>query len=144
MSTAGDLRAGASQALEDAGVAVYRVGADGAYAADELGIFHGRMPADPDRVVVVNAYARPADHQQGVQVRVRGAADDDVDADDVADAVRKALHGIHDRRWGDTDLVQLAFLNAAPMGADANGRTEVAVNFAAVTSDPSTSLVDLD
>lgn len=145
MSTGSDLRDGTAQALHAAGVGTYRSGpADPYQSGDTAPILFNRMPPSPDVVLVLTTYARPAAHQHGLQVRCRGADEDDVDADDLADAVRGALHGLHDLTWGGTDLALLTFASAARLGSDDTGRDEVAVNFIAVTSDPSTSLVDLD
>lgn len=130
MSTSKDLREGVRTALATAG------------AATTGDVFFSKMPASPDRVVVVTVYPVPLPHVTGVQVRVRGRAGSTVDAEDWADTVKDALHGIADRTWGSTRVELLAYQSGARMGFDANNRDEVALNFYATTSAPSVSLVD--
>ncbi len=139
MSTSRDLRLGVADELKTAGIAEYRLNFNG-YTGTR--IYLSKMPSDPDRVLVVTTYPRPAPHEHGVQVRCRGAKGGNVSAEDLADDVRTALHGLSGRVWGDTEVELLAFVSAARMGFDSSDRDEVALNFRAVTSDPSTALID--
>lgn len=147
MSTVRDLVDGTAQALAAAGIGsagdVIEPGAPRPILA-----FRSRTDS-PDDVLVIATYPRPAPHEHGIQVRCRGrrpiAGDEAVGAAaEVADDVRRALHGLRDQTWGETDVTLLWFVSLALLGPDDNDRDEVAVNFAALTSDPSTSLVDLD
>lgn len=141
MSTSTDLQTLVSQHLEDDGQAILSDSYDGTETAPPL--FYRWMPAEPDEAILVTAYAIPGAHRYGVQVRVRGSASSTVSASDRADNVRHALHGLADITVGGTTLVLLAWKNTAPMGFDANGREELALNFTATTSDPGDSLVDI-
>lgn len=141
MSTATDLTRGAAQALAAAGVGTYA----GTYdAGTTRPIFEFQSPDGPDEVLTVATYPRPADHEHAVQVRCRGARGAIGSASDVADDVRAALHGLRDVTWGETSITLLSFTSLALLGHDDNDRDEVTVNFKALTSDPSTSLVDFD
>jgi hypothetical protein len=131
VSTAKDLRDGVRDALIAAGVAT------------TAQIFKSKMPATPDKVLVVTWYPVAAGNTEGVQVRVRGEARSNVSAEDWAGDVLAALHGIHDRVWGGTQLALLAYQSGARMGFDGSDRDEVVLNFYATTSAPSTSLVDV-
>ena len=141
MSTSSDLQQLASQHLEDDGIGTLTGAYDGTEGAPP--IFWRWMPPDPDEALLVTAYAIPGAHRFGVQVRVRGSSSSTVSASDRADSVRHALHGLAGITQGDTTLVLLAWKNTAPMGFDANGREELALNFTATTSDPGDSLIDI-
>ena len=136
MTVRADVREMVSRQLDTAGLAVYS-------PADETTpwpIKWGSMPAQPDRAVVVSCYGLGGEHEQGVQVRVRGSVEDSTTAEDRADLIKTQLHGLAGVTHGDTTLVLLTFLSMADLGSDANGRDQVTVNFRAVTSDPNTAL----
>lgn len=142
MSTATDLTAGTAAALAAAGVGTYD---GGPYAPDAVRpIFEFQSPPAPDEALTVYAYPRPAPHEHAVQVRCRGPVGGVGAASDIADDVRAVLHGLRDLTWGGTELALLSFASVGLLGHDSNDRDEVTVNFVALTSDPSTSLVDLD
>lgn len=132
MSTPKDIRDGAKAALIAAGLAT----------AGQ--VFMSKMPSAPDQVIVLTWYPVSLEHREGLQVRVRGAARSNVSAEDWADQVKTALHGLHDLQWGDTALELLHHVSGARMGFDSSERDEVSLNFYAVTSAPSISLVDID
>jgi len=129
-SVAKDLRDGAKAALIAAGVAT----------TDQ--VFISKMPSLPDKVLVITWYPVAAGNTEGLQVRVRGAARSNVSAEDWAAQVRDTLHGLTGQQWGGTQLAVLAFQSGARIGFDSGDRDEVALNFYATTSNPSTSLVD--
>lgn len=129
-TTAKDLREGIRQALTDAALATTSQ------------VFWSKMPTTPDRVVVISWYPVSVPHVEGVQLRIRGKAGSNTDAEDWANQIRAALHGLSDLTWGDTVLDTLAWVSGAPMGYDGTNRQEVALNFYATTSAPSISLVD--
>lgn len=140
MSTSKDLREGVATRLHAAGIGTWRP--FGKYLATDTAPIHlSRMPSELDRVLVVTVYPLGA-YTFGVQVRCRGAKGGNTSAEDLADAVRAELHGITDVTWGETQVDQLTLLNVARMGFDGSDRDEVAVNLRAVTSDPSTALID--
>lgn len=140
MTTSKDLRDGTATALQAAGVAEYRAGGYAGFTG--VPIFMSKMPSAPDRVVVITTYRRPAPHEWGVQVRVRGSKGGTVSAEDLADVVNTALHGLTDLTWGGTDVDLLSLVSSARLGFDSNDRDEVSLNYRAVTSDPSTALID--
>lgn len=135
MTTSDGIRTAVKDALVAAGVATYR--AAGGYTASDTGpIFYSRMPATPDRVLVITVYPLGDPYRTGVQIRCRGAAGSTVSAEDLADLVRPVLH---DR----TDLpgiVHLAFVSGARIGVDVKDRDEVSINFYAVTADPGSAV----
>lgn len=132
MSTSKDLRDGIRTLLIAQGVATTGQ------------IFMSRMPTTPDRCLVITVYPVAAEHTTGVQVRARGTAGSTTNAEDWADDIRHALHGLRGLTFGDTGVDTLRWVSGARTGTDANGRDEVVGNFYAVTSDPAASLVDLD
>jgi hypothetical protein len=132
VTTPKDLRDGAKAALVNAGVAT----------APQ--VFMSKMPSAPDKAIVLTWYPVALEHREGLQVRVRGLAKSTTSAEDWADQVKDALHGLHDLQWGDTHLELLHYVSGARMGFDGSDRDEVALNFYAVTSAPSISLVDID
>jgi len=129
-TTSKDLREGVRAVLVDLAVAT------------TAEVFFSKMPTAPDRAVVVTIYPVPLPNVTGIQVRVRGKAGSTVDAEDRADTVRDALHGLENAVWGNTRVELLAYVSGARLGFDAGNRDEVALNFHATTSAPSTSLID--
>lgn len=141
MSTSKDLREGVAAQLDADDVGTWR--ASGGYqSGDTAPVFFSRMPTSPDRCLVVTVYPLAAEHRHGVQVRCRGAKGGTVSAEDLADAVRTSLHGLTGLLWGSTHVELVSLLNVARLGFDSSDRDEVAVNLQAVTSDPSTALID--
>ncbi len=103
-------------------------------------IFLKRLPPEPASALAVSRYgAGEADaglpyDTVNVQVRVRGSNTDFRDAENRAQAVYDALHGLGSRELpGGTWLVLCVGLQGGPidMGADQLGRAEYAVNFRA-------------
>lgn len=141
MSTeAKDLRELVAQLLED------RAGATFAptYTSSDPWPIHFRKTPDgsgvPDKVLVVSLYSVGAPYRQGVQVKVRGSRSSRTDAEDQAKAAERALHGLTGQSRGTIAVELFTYLSTLPLGIDANGREELAVNFHAVTSDPGTAL----
>lgn len=137
MTVRRDLRELVATALDDAGVGTYALSLAG---TEPWPIVWRKLPASPDQALVLACYGLGGDHEQGVQVTVRGSREDATTAEDQADAVRVALHGLEGLSHGATTLVLLTFTSAAELGTDANGRERIAVNFRAVTDDPNTAL----
>lgn len=137
MSVRSAVRRIVAQRLADAGVGTYAEVLDGSEAWP---IHWRKMPASPDEALVIACYGLGGDYELGVQVRVRGSRDSTTSAEDQADAVRTALHGLAGVTLDGTTLVLLTSLSTAELGSDANGRDELAVNFRAVTNDPNTAL----
>ena len=135
MSTSAQLRTAVKDALVAAGVGAYRSG--GGYTTSDSGpIFYSRMPATPDRVIVITTYPVGLPYLTGVQVRCRGAAGSTVPAKDLADAVRPVLHGREDL----PGIEAIVYQSGARMGFDAQDRDEVSLNFHALTDDPASAV----
>jgi len=135
VSTSAQLRTAVKDALVAAGVGAYR--AAGGYTSSDTGpIFYSRMPATPDRVIVITTYPVGLPYLTGVQVRCRGAAGSTVSAEDLADAVRPVLHGREDL----PGIEAITYQSGARMGFDAQGRDEVSLNFHAMTDDPASAV----
>ena len=111
-----------------------------AYAGDDIAVFYGTIPPDPDRAVGVRVYGQvgsPSDFliQRRVQLRSRGARGFADDADAVA--------GIAFARIG--DLVREAGIltvhreSFTPLGADANGREQRSDNYIVILDNPEAS-----
>ncbi|NJP27106.1 hypothetical protein FLW53_23475 [Microbispora sp. SCL1-1] len=118
--------------LAELGLGTYEVDAPGGT------IFHPRLPSTPDRCMAVARYGgaesdskNPWD-ELSVQVRVRGPAADSRIAEQDAQAVYDALHGLGMRELTpDGTWLQLAICqNGGPVyiGTDGNGRHEYTVN----------------
>lgn len=120
------------QVLADAGLGwVY---SQGAYTADQVGIFYGQAGPSPDRAVGVSVYAtddpRGGPARRWVQVYVRGAPHVRRGADAMAGDVFAVLHDRHH-----TGLVSRYIrVSSAPLGADDNGRQERADNYQIILS----------
>ena len=103
-------------------------------------IYYRKMPDTPDECIVVACYGLGGDFEHGVQVRVRGSNEVYTSAEDKADAIRMALHGLENVSRGSTALALLTHTSTADLGSDTLSRDEVAVNFRALTDDPNTAL----
>ncbi len=135
MSTSAQIRTAVKDALVAGSVGTYRP--SGGYTDSDTGpIFYSRMPASPDRVIVITIYPVALPYTTGVQVRCRGAKASTVSAEDLADAVRAVLHGREDL----PGIEAIVYQSGARMGFDAQDRDEVALNFYALTGDPASAL----
>jgi hypothetical protein len=104
---------------------------DAVYTPDQTGILMKVMPADPDRVVVLNAVWQgdnitlPAG-QCMVQVRGRGLPGQPLDVDDLLDPIKTILHGSTNLIFGGVTVIQMNRKVRAPLGMDASKRWEIA------------------
>jgi hypothetical protein len=123
---------GMAEALDSAGAATYRP--EGGYLADETALVFGPVPTDPDRAVGLTFYGS-TDHPSEpeavyrVQAWCRGVPGDSLDANEVADAVFRALHGRESLSWHGVFVVQVLRISSVPVGADAAGRSQRADNY---------------
>ncbi|MGH3942507.1 MAG: minor capsid protein [Pseudonocardiaceae bacterium] len=128
---------GLAERLAVAGLASWR--ASGAYAdADPWPIYLEHVPASPDRVITLTAYAAgqadsllPYDPVR-VQARTRTARDESPTVSrDRAQALYDELHGLGPITLPGGARVQLALALGTPtyLGADKNDRNEHTVNF---------------
>lgn len=141
MSETADLLDGIARTIDAAGIAQYR--ADGPYQAGDVPITFKSMPANPDRAVTLTVYGA-SDHptiplgERRLQVRVRGAAGDSLDADDLADAVFDALHGLTHQQYGSVHVIQILRVSTVPLGLDDLQRDERSDNYALDVNPPTT------
>lgn len=123
--------------------------AQGLLTYDPAGItgdtFVDLMPPAPDEVVVLGTYGigEPdplnADDVQGLQVRCRGPLSGDPRPSRArANAIYSALQGLDEATLPDGTnlLLAVAVQMPSPLGQDANGRHEHAVNFRIYTVNP--------
>ena len=97
-------------------------------------IVYGDLPTTPDRAVAITAYGaldepKVALSKIRVQVMCRGLPSNNIDADDLADAIFDALQGTEDLWWGDVHLVQCFRISAVPLGADTSKRSTRSDNY---------------
>lgn len=135
------LLAGVAQLLADAGAGTWRP--SGSYLpGDQTPITVGTVPAAPDRVLTLTAYAVNDDYSLsdstvGVQVRTRGDRDPrTVDALD--DAAFDALHGLGPTTLaGGVRVVAGWRQSGSPLGPDDSGRHQRSANFYLTVHRPS-------
>ena len=143
MSETADLLDGIARLLDAAGVAQYRP--DSPYRAGDIPVTFKSMPANPDRAVTLSAYG-DSDHptiplgQRRLQVRVRGIAEDSLDADEIADAVFGVLHGLTHQQFGSVHAIQIRRISTIPLGLDELQRDERSDNYAIDVNTPETPL----
>lgn len=142
MSVTRDLLEGVARFLSDEGRGVYDP--DGIYDPASTVIKMKELPATVDRAIMLTAYT-PSDHptinlsQRRVQVWFRGAPDDALDVDDLADSVFDVLHGLTHRDFGTAHAVQVLRTSSMPMGKDDNNRHERADNYTFDVNEPPTA-----
>lgn len=137
MSITSDLLTGLATDLNAEGIATYNGGAGG-------NVFLKALPTKPDRAVAVTAYAAQDDPTQNlstirVQFYFRGAANNAVDVDDLADAVFLWLQGLQGRTYGTVHVAHALRISSMQMGADPNKRSERSDNYAFTCNTPQTS-----
>lgn len=104
------------------------------------------VPATPDRVVVISVIPVSDDlsapsGQVFAQIRCRGALNNALDADDLADSIKPYLHGLKGLTWGSVQLVQMFRNNAVPLGQDSSKRWERADMYTLDVEYPASPLV---
>lgn len=133
MSLLTDLKTGAAAHLAADAVGAWRP--DGsAYLPGETAIVTGRLRDDPDKQIALATYHIPngnsgADVVYAIQARIRGEANDERSADDLAEAVTDSLNGLPYVVWGDTAISQVYLQSGVELGPDASNRTEHTLNF---------------
>jgi hypothetical protein len=132
MSDVNAVLLGMAEHLGATGELAYRP--EGGYLADETAVVFGPVPTDPDRAVGLTFYGS-VDHPSEpeavyrVQAWCRGKAGDSLDANEVADAVFRALHGRESLSWGGVFVVQVLRISSVPVGADTADRAQRADNY---------------
>jgi hypothetical protein len=145
MAWTSDLLTGAAEYLAAAGVGVWSP--TGTYTDTDTGIVIGRMPATPDRAIVLALYdvdTTSLSHVlAGLQVRCRGPRTSDPrPVSDLADAVYEALHGAQHVTLGGVRVPLIWRQSHAWIGADDNRREETASNFYLHAGRPSAHVND--
>ncbi|RGC68422.1 hypothetical protein C5N14_13630 [Micromonospora sp. MW-13] len=139
------LLTGLAEHLAAAGVGVWRD--TGVYDPAQTGIVIRSVPPSPDRLITLAAYpvgsANPgvADHQLGVQIRVRAGADPR-DCDDLADAVYDLLDGAAGLTLRGIAVVQVWRQSYTSLGDDSNGRWSRSENYYLDTMRPTARNTD--
>ncbi|EEP73503.1 hypothetical protein MCAG_03830 [Micromonospora sp. ATCC 39149] len=119
----------------------------GTYGPGDTGIVIRAVPQTPDRLITLAAYpvgsASPgvADHQLGVQIRVR-AGTDPRDCDDLADAVYELLDGATRLTLDGIAVVQIWRQSYTSLGDDSNGRWSRSENYYFDTMRPTSNNTD--
>jgi hypothetical protein len=144
MSETFDLLDGIGQMLAAAGLVTYPLAAGAAYAPTDTALTFARMPADPDRCVVLTDYtvgdsaANPWT-QIRVQVRTRGLPGRPDDVWTLRDGIYQLLQSAQARTFGSVTVAQCLRVSSIPLGQDANLRFMYADNFTLDVQLPSTS-----
>lgn len=130
MSYTNDLLNGIAGLLDEAGVGVFRE--DGVIEPDEVGLFRGVMPDEPDTAIGITDY--PVDDDDttnaitGVQLRMRAGRDPNLIAE-LADTVFNLLHNRRHYDCGGVRVTLSYRQSQAWIGQDAHGRMELTSNF---------------
>lgn len=140
------LLGGLAQHLEDAGIGTWRP--DGsAYADGETAIVIRGIPPQPDRLITITAYpvagdlVGMADHQTGVQVRIRTGADPR-DCDDLADQIFELLDGGSGLSWGGIPVISVERTSYTSLGQDGSRRWERSENYLIMAMRPTSNNTD--
>lgn len=134
MSATFDLLDGIGATLAAAGLVTYPLAAGSTYGPTDTALAFARMPADPDRCVVLTDYA-PSDDagnpwgQRRVQIRTRGLPGRPDDAWALRDGIFVALQSASALTFGSVTVAQCLRVSSLPMGQDANLRFEYADNY---------------
>lgn len=121
--------------LDDAGIG-YQPGAGANKSLPLLSV--KARPAAPNEIIAVTVYSVRTDLQSRisvlrVQLWTRGAPNDPLGADDIADLAFNLLHGVRHGVWNGLEIGQVAHKSTAVMGADEHGRYSRTDNYEIVT-----------
>ncbi|MEU8195233.1 minor capsid protein [Microbispora amethystogenes] len=134
---------GLGQLLEDNGAGDWDP--DGMYGPTQTAITMNGLPSSPDMAISMAVYGlgtfgddiEQTDSEALVQFRCRGTQDQRV-ADDLADAVFNAVHGLSDHTLSTGVHILLAKRKViAPIGRDGSGRVERADSYEILCHRPS-------
>jgi len=139
-----DLLDGIGQTLAAAGLVTYPLGAGATYAPTDTALASARMPADPDRCVVLTDYTLSDDaanpwSQIRVQVRTRGLPNRPDDVWALRDGVFQVLQSMSALTFGTVTVAQCLRVSSIPMGQDANLRFMYADNYTFDVQVPATA-----
>lgn len=127
MSETSDLLTGIATDLNAQTLATYNGGVGG-------NVFFKELPASPDVAVALTAYSsvdqpKVAASTQRVQFWFRGAVDNSLSCDDMADAVFAFFQGREDFTYGSVHVVQVFRTSSVQLGADPQRRHERSDNY---------------
>jgi len=107
------------------------------YLASEVALFVGAIDPTPDRAIGVRVYGTTDDDvaERRVQLRIRGAKNQPLSADRMADLAFTVLHGLS-RVGGINDIRRISM---TPLGSDTNGREERTENYQIILDNPEAS-----
>lgn len=106
-----------------------------AYELSATGVFLIRMPATPDRAVLLTLYGFGDDptlsnSSKNLQIRTRGAGDDSTDALNLNTACGRVLLGRYPRTVGDSiEIQKIRRTSQGPLGIDDLQRAEHTSNY---------------
>lgn len=135
MSATFDLLDGIGQMLATAGLVTYPLAPGTVYAETDTGLAFARMPASPDRCVVLTDYlsqdsaANPWGSGR-VQIRTRGLPGRADDTWTLRDGINSVLQSAQALTFGSVSVTQFLRVSSVPMGQDVNLRFEYADNYA--------------
>lgn len=143
MSITFDLLDGIGQTLAAAGLVRYPLAAGQTYAATDTGLAFARLPAEPDRCVVLTDYTVTDDAanpwgQIRVQVRTRGLPGRPDDVWALRDGIYQLLQSTSALIFGSVSVAQCLRVSSIPMGQDDNLRFTYADNYACDVQVPAT------
>jgi hypothetical protein len=104
----------------------------GAGSNDVL-IVSDQLPQSPDRAIAISTYPvqddATTDSIIGVQLRVRGKANDRASTKDILDGCFDTLHGIENTVWAGIPIVRVWHQSGANLGPDTGNRLEATANY---------------
>lgn len=120
VSITNDLIGGFANLIAAAGIATFSP--TGTYTAGQTGIFFKIVNPTPDRIVTLTAYQIDDDptlpqSRFGVQVRCRGTQDPR-DVDELGDSIFDIMHGLTQRTFGSSTLIQCMRQSSITLGQD--------------------------
>lgn len=125
-----DLIEGLAELMTGEALGIYRP--DTPFKPGETAIVLGKMPADPERVIALNAYpvedSDQSDAITGVQARIRAGVDPRK-ADDLADDVFDLLHNRRSYRLRGVYVALSWRQSQGWIGQDSLGRMELTANY---------------
>jgi hypothetical protein len=138
-----DLLDGIGQTLAAAGLVTYPLATGATYAPTDTALAFARMPADPDRCVVLTDYAATDAaanpwSQIRVQLRTRGLPNRPDDVWALRDGIYALLQSVAGLTFGSVTVAQCLRVSSIPMGQDANLRFMYADNYAFDVQVPAT------
>ena len=103
------------------------------FTTNDVAVVSDVLPQSPDKAIAISTYPvqddATTDSIIGVQLRIRGKANDRASGKDISDACFDTLHGIENVVWADIPIVRIWHQSGANLGPDANNRLETTSNY---------------